>query len=81
MKTMFDPKSALIGAVGAVVIACVFGAMSPAGPVVGRFQIGTSQSAAFVLDTTTGQVWEKRLVANQGKVSQNFAESKLDRQR
>jgi hypothetical protein len=78
MKTMFDPKSALMGVVGTVVIACVCGAMSPAGPDVGRFQIETSVQHAFVLDTTTGEVWEKYLPPNRGQMTKDFNRSKLD---
>ena len=80
MKTMFDPKSALLGAVAVIVIASIFGAKSLSGPDVGRFQIQTSEHHAFVLDTTTGRVWEKHLTSSKGINAKNFRGSKLDAQ-
>lgn len=56
---MNNTKHLLVGfALGLVVVAAVAAAVS--GPaVVGRFQLSTTQDYAFVIDTQTGQVWEK----------------------
>jgi len=81
MKTKFDPKSLLVGALAAVVLACVAGASHLAGPEVGRFRIEANQEHAFVIDTATGRVWQKQFrpgrVTNHDAVSEFFG-SKLD---
>ncbi len=56
-----DPKSVAAGAVVAAgLVAAVAAAVpsKPEGPV-GRFQLATNPGHAFVIDTATGQVWEK----------------------
>jgi len=83
MKTMFDPKSVLLGAVVAVLFGCVVGADDPADPdhlptpAVLRFQIESNEQHVFVLDTATGQVWQKYLPPNQGPMPGNFNEPNL----
>ena len=86
MRTMFDPKSVLLGAMVAVVLGCAVGAGDSADPdhradpAISRFQINSNEQHAFVLDTATGQVWERYLPPNQGSTSSNFTERKLDDQ-
>jgi hypothetical protein len=56
---MNHTKQLLVGfALGLVVVAAVAAAVSGS-PIVGRFQLSTTQEHAYVIDTQTGQVWEK----------------------
>jgi hypothetical protein len=58
MNRHIDLKSVLLGGMLVLLVLCLAGAV----PVVsetagGRFQLGTNDSYAFVLDSATGQVW------------------------
>jgi hypothetical protein len=53
-----DVKSILIGGLLVALVLCMLGAgTSPVTEYYGRYQIETNPNYAFVLDTTTGQVW------------------------
>jgi hypothetical protein len=49
---------------------------TPAGPI-GRFQIAGIPGHAYVLDTATGQVWERFDTASSGSSSKDFLEPKI----
>ena len=77
MKAMFDLRSFLIGAVLAMCVFLALGAARNDSPKVGRFQIETNEDHVFVVDTATGQVWEKFVAGGQGTKSQDFMDPKL----
>ena len=56
-----DVKSILIGGLLVVLVLCLLGpATYPKTGYLGQYQIETNQDYAFVLDTSTGQVWSTR---------------------
>ena len=58
MHRSIDIKSVLIGILLAALVLCVIGAVPITLPEeYGRFQITTNESHAFILDSSTGQVW------------------------
>jgi hypothetical protein len=60
MKTRIDRKSVLIGgmvAVGLCLLAGAAGSSDAPGPI-GRFQIACTNTACYLVDTATGQVWD-----------------------
>ena len=77
MKAIFDLRSFLIGAVLTVFVFLALGAARNDSPQAGRFQIEANNNYVFVIDTATGQVWEKFAVAKQDTKSQNFMDPKL----
>jgi hypothetical protein len=59
MSFKLDAKSAGIGLVlGAAIVLCL-GAGVKLDPQVKRYAIAANEGHAFILDTATGQVWEK----------------------
>jgi len=42
----------------------------------GRYQLGTTAGHAYVLDTATGQVWEKYAPPTEGTTDQAFKDPK-----
>jgi hypothetical protein len=42
----------------------------------GRYQLTTTAGHAYVLDTATGQVWEKYAPPNEGMTDQGFRDPK-----
>lgn len=44
---------------------------------IGRFQIDRNEHHVFILDTATGQVWEKFVPDNEGLTSEGFGNRKL----
>jgi hypothetical protein len=52
-----DMKSILIGGLLAALVLCMLGGTTVGPESYGRYQIETNPDYAFVLDTTTGQVW------------------------
>jgi hypothetical protein len=77
MKTAYDLKSFLIGVLLTVLVVLTLGATKDESPQVGRFRVETNRNHVFVVDTVTGQVWEKYVRVSEGTTSQNFAEPKL----
>ncbi len=64
MHHSIDTKSVLIGALSAALVLCLIAAVPYALPEeYGRFEIATSSSHAFVLDSATGQVWSSGFAA------------------
>ncbi len=56
-----DVKSILIGGLLVALVLCLLGAGTlPITEYFGRYEIETNPDYAFVLDTTTGQVWSTR---------------------
>ena len=61
MKTRIDTKSVLIGgmvAVGLCLLAGAAGSSGGPGPI-GRFQIACTNTMCYLVDTATGQVWDR----------------------
>ena len=77
MKAVFDLRSFLIGAVLVTLVFLVLGAARGDSRQVGRFRIETNEEHVFVVDTVTGQVWEKSVVGGHGARSQDFMDSRL----
>ena len=50
---------------------------SAAATQVGRFQMSGVPGHAYVIDTTTGQVWEKVATTGEGTTDQDFRTSKV----
>ncbi len=77
MKTAYDLKSFLVGAVLTALAVFTLGATRDESPQVGRFRAETNRNHVFVIDTVTGQVWEKYVKSTGGATSENFTEPKL----
>jgi hypothetical protein len=77
MKTMFDLRSVLIGAILAVLLLFAFGASLNNPPQVDRFRFGASANHVFVIDTATGQVWGKYITPRRDMTSQEFMSPQL----
>ena len=77
MKTAYDLKSFFIGVLLATFIILALGAVNNNQLHVGRFRIATNRNHILVVDTVTGQVWEKYVKTTEGTTSENFAEPKL----
>jgi len=73
MRYTFDFKSILVGAILAAGLFLAFGAAHRPAPQPRRFRIEASDRYVYVLDSTTGQVWEKSL----GSRNEQFAKPKL----
>ncbi len=76
MKTKLEINSALIGLGIGVFVTLGLAAASSPGPV-GRYQIGGTSSHGLVVDTVTGQVWEKYLPQNEGHSDADFSKPKF----
>jgi len=59
MKPKLDYKSLFVGLALGLVMAAALGAGVGHEPQSERYQMATNEGHAFVLDTVTGQVWEK----------------------
>ena len=78
-----DTKSSLVIG-GSVVVASVVLSLllalkppaTPHGQAVGRFQMSGVPGHAYVIDTTTGQVWEDFAPVGQGSNDQGFKQPK-----
>ncbi|MBP7053111.1 MAG: hypothetical protein KBE65_19060 [Phycisphaerae bacterium] len=58
MAKRVDSKSVLLGVVlGGALCVLIGAAASPSNGPVGRFEIACTQNGAYLVDTTTGQVW------------------------
>jgi hypothetical protein len=66
-----------LGIVITAVIAVPVGAARSDETQVGRYQISSSDTRAFVIDTATGVVWGKKLEASDGDWGQDFYGNKL----
>ena len=64
-----DLKSILIGGLLVALFLCLLGPVTyPKTGYLGQYEIETNPDYAFVLDTTTGQVWSKRANDNVGNI-------------
>ena len=77
MKPTCDFKSFLIGVLFTTLVVLTLGATKDKSHRVGRFRVETNRNHVFIVDTMTGQVWEKYLRVSEGTTSEEFAESKL----
>lgn len=78
MTFRVDVKSVVMGlALGAAVVLAL-GAAVNVEPQVKRYAIGASETHAFVLDTVTGQVWEKFTPLTSGQTDAEFGRVKLE---
>ncbi len=73
MREKFDLKSILVGAILAAGLFLAFGAAHRPANQTRRFKIEASDRYVYILDTTTGQLWEKYM----GARNKEFAEPKL----
>ncbi len=78
MSRQIDIKSFIMGILVAACIGLVMGAgqYSASSPN-GRFEIAVRDNHAYVLDSATGQVWERFILSNQGQTSKNFKSAKV----
>jgi len=63
-----DVKSILIGGLLVALVLCVLGGTTTEPAYDGRYQIETNPDYAFVLDTTSGQVWSTRANDSSGNL-------------
>lgn len=77
MKETFNFRSLLIGVVLTMLLFVALGAVNNPATQVDRFQIRTNNAHVFVIDTVTGQVWEKFVHDGGGTTSKDFSNSKL----
>jgi hypothetical protein len=78
MKLKVDYKSVVVGLALGLLMAGVLGASLAQEQVSGRFQMQTNEGHAFVLDTRTGEVWEKFEGTSGGDDSADFLNPKID---
>jgi hypothetical protein len=64
-----DIKSLLVGMILGVCVLLALGAATGKQADIGRYQVACpdNQSTCFVIDTTTGQVWQRRSTNSKGK--------------
>jgi len=77
MQSKVEVRSVLFGVLLGVLLMASFGAVANPAGAPGRFVIETNEAHAFVLDTATGQVWEKFTPSSQGQTDNEFARPKL----
>ena len=77
MGWKLDIKSAVMGGV-VVAVAAIFLGAGKSEPTVGRYQVSVGPSRAFIVDTMTGQAWEKFVSQSQGETSNNFLSPKVE---
>lgn len=78
MKTQIDLKSATIGLLAGILLTVTMGAAAKVTGPVGRYQIAGTHSHAFVMDTSTGQVWRGYFpAAGGGSTDGDFLKPKL----
>ena len=77
MKTI-DLKSLVLGAVLGGTVLVLMGADLPQRPStsLGRYQVSAGANRAYVIDTTTGQVWESVVLPNSVNPDPDFARPK-----
>ncbi len=77
MKPNIHGKSIIIGLALGLLTAGALGAGLIHDQQAGRFQLSTNEGHAFVLDTVTGQVWEKFEPTGAGDGDADFGNPKL----
>jgi hypothetical protein len=59
MKRTFDTKSLLLGVLFGGALTALLGAASQPNQAVGRYQVSVGAERSIVIDTATGQLWER----------------------
>jgi len=77
MKARLDFKSLATGAVLTVLVLFALGASLNDSPQPGRFQVETTASHVFVIDTAMGQVWGKYVIPRRDAKGEEFLEPRL----
>ena len=77
MNTKIDLKSAAIGLLAGILITVSMGAATKVTGPAGRYQITGTHAHAFVIDTSTGQVWRGYLPDAGGNTDGDFLQPKL----
>ena len=77
MQNRLDVKTLILGVVLGGCLTASLGAVAVGGPAAGRFTMVTNEAHAYVLDTATGQVWERFAPTGSGFDSNNFHEPKI----
>lgn len=77
MKTQYDLKSFMIGVLLTALVVLTLGTIKNETLQVGRFRVETNTNHIFVVDTATGQVWEKYVRSSGGSTHEDFAKPKL----
>lgn len=68
----------VLGIAATVAGMAAFGAAAPAQPpTVGRFQLRLNENQVFIIDTATGQTWQKYVTAHQGSTASTFPDPKI----
>ncbi len=66
-----------LGVVAGVLLALTVAAMLNPTASTGRYQVSVGAAHAIIVDTVTGQAWEKYLPVNEGSTSPGFLDPKL----
>lgn len=77
MKATCDFKSFLTGVFLTILGILTLGTTKNESRQVGRFRIGTNRNHVFIVDTMTGQMWEKYGRVSEGTTGENFTGPKL----
>lgn len=80
-----DTKGSFIVGASIVIASVILGlTLTPKAPLrsapapqIGRFQMGGVPGHAYVIDTTTGEVWEQFATSNEGSTHPNFRLPKI----
>ena len=76
MKTI-DIKSLALGAIFGTAVLALTGATLPQpSSAIGRYQVSAGAQRAYVVDTTTGQIWESVVMPNSVHPDPEFAKPK-----
>ncbi len=68
-----DIKSFIIGVLVSAVIFLALGAKQPTNPqLTGRYQVSVGTGRAMIIDTQTGEIWEKYVAATSGPTGKDF---------
>jgi len=71
-----DLKSFVIGGLSGALVLMALGAASPSPGPLGRYQVSAGATRAYVVDTTTGQIWES-VIRTGANIDPEFGKSKI----
>ena len=71
-----DLKSFVIGGLSGALVLMALGAASPSPGPIGRYQVSAGATRAYVVDTTTGQIWESVIPPNAPNIEPEFGKPK-----
>ena len=77
MRFQIQWKSLCLGLLLTVAGFSLLAAANQTATPVGRFAIQIRDGHAMVLDTSTGQVWERLVIPGSGQTSTNFSQPKV----